>query len=166
MSLPCVTCFFYYLFRFFLRSCQIFIYTCFSWHKISYIWCKCKFCFWSPRFGRTMNIPPSYSYSETVDSFNEFVNILCIIYNIFFIYMISFMIYYLWLHKEIWKNITGGIWNCSGVSFRVQRVFWVLQFWETTSICGRKTPAEIYWGKEVVKKTAWLIQRNINKSTS
>jgi len=26
-----------------------------------------------------------------------------------------------------------------------------------------KTPTEIYWGKEVVKKAAFLIQRNINK---
>ena len=66
--------------------------------------------------------------------------------------MISFMIYYLRLHKEIWKNITGGIWNCSGVSFMVKRVFWVLQFWETTSISSRKNTCRDLLGKRCCQK--------------
>jgi len=40
--------------------------------------------------------------------------------------------------SKVRKDLPGGVWNCSAITLWVKGVFWVLQFWETTSISGRK----------------------------
>jgi len=49
--------------------------------------------------------------------------------------------------SKVRKDLPGGVWNCSAITLRVKGVFWVLQFWETTSISGRKNACRDLLGK-------------------